>query len=64
MPVYISLGRFRREGAMEIKKHLEGLEQARKAVESVGGKIKERKDPCSRERHDSANLAPPKGDSD
>ena len=41
MPVYISLGRFTREGMMEIKKYPERLEQARKAVEAVGGNLKE-----------------------
>ena len=37
MPVYILLGRFTRKGMMEIKKHPERLEQAKKAVEAVGG---------------------------
>jgi uncharacterized protein with GYD domain len=41
MPVYISLGRFTRKGMMEIKKRPERLEQARKAVEAVGGNLKE-----------------------
>ena len=41
MPMYISLGRFTREGMMEIKKHPERLEQARKAIEAVGGNLKE-----------------------
>lgn len=39
MPIYISLGRYTREGAMEIKKMPERLEQARKIVEAQGGKI-------------------------
>lgn len=39
MPIYISLGRYTREGAMEIKKTPGRLEQARKIVEAQGGKI-------------------------
>lgn len=41
MPTYISLGRYTREGLMEIKKHEERLAAARKAIEAVGGKLKE-----------------------
>jgi len=41
VPVYISLGRFTREGMMEIKKHPERLEAAKKAVEAAGGQLKE-----------------------
>ena len=41
MPVYISLGRFKREGMMDIKKSPERLEIARKAIEATGVKLKE-----------------------
>jgi len=41
LPTYISLGRFTREGMMDIKKHPERLEQAKKAIEAAGGNLKE-----------------------